>query len=75
MNASCVRCQDRASCLLAYDHAAAEAYLVDAVADNQRYQGMWLCEDHARRFVAPRGWSLIDERQPMTVLFDEREAV
>lgn len=48
--------------MLTYSHAGATAYL-DAVRGHEKsYDGILLCELHARRFSAPRGWSTIDRR-------------
>ena len=62
MTTSCTRCPARGTTLLTYDHAGAEAYLDDARGDEQRYEGIVLCEEHADRFTAPRGWGIIDHR-------------
>jgi hypothetical protein len=62
MTASCTRCPARGTTLLTYDHASAEVYLDDARGDEQRYEGIVLCEEHAGRFTAPRGWGIIDRR-------------
>jgi hypothetical protein len=62
MTTSCTRCPARGTTLLTYDHAGAEAYLDDARGDEQRYEGIVLCVDHAGRFTAPRGWGIIDRR-------------
>jgi hypothetical protein len=58
----CIRCSSRATALLSYDHAAAEAYLDDASGDEPGYQGMLLCSPHAGRFTPPVGWEVIDRR-------------
>ncbi len=60
----CVRCPGRATSVLTYDHAGAEAYLDDARGDEERHEGLMLCVQHARRFTPPMGWSLIDRRGP-----------
>ena len=73
MSVSCVRCPVRATSILTYDHAGAEAYLDDATGTEASYQGMVLCEIHARRFTPPRGWSLIDRRTADPRLFGGRE--
>ncbi len=62
MTISCIRCSGRATTLLTYDHASAEAYLDDARGHERMFDGMLLCEPHARRFTAPRGWDTIDRR-------------
>ncbi|MCL1594246.1 MAG: DUF3499 domain-containing protein [Actinomycetia bacterium] len=62
MTISCIRCPGRATTLLTYDHASAEAYLDDARGHERAFDGMLLCESHARRFTAPQGWDTIDRR-------------
>ena len=52
----------RATTVLTYDHASAEAYLDRARGHERVFDGMLLCESHARRFTAPRGWDTIDRR-------------
>jgi len=59
----CIRCLGRASTVLTYDHASAEAYLDDVLGHERSYDGMLLCENHAGRFTAPRGWDTIDRRR------------
>ena len=66
---TCIRCSSRATSLLTYDHAGAEAYLDDARGDEQRHEGMTLCAVHAQRFTAPRGWELLDRRSGDLRLF------
>lgn len=62
MTVPCIRCTSRATALLSYDHAAAEAYLDDATGNEAIYQGMLLCSPHAGRFTPPIGWDVIDRR-------------
>jgi len=62
MTVPCIRCSSRATALLSYDHAAAEAYLDDATGAEPIYQGMLLCSPHAGRFTAPIGWHVVDRR-------------
>ena len=62
MIAPCIRCTGRATALLSYDHAAAEAYLDDATGDEPIYRGMLLCSLHAGRFTPPNGWDVVDRR-------------
>lgn len=62
MSVLCIRCSSRATALLSYDHAIAEAYLDDATGKEPLYQGMLLCSPHAGRFTAPIGWDVIDRR-------------
>ena len=62
MTVPCIRCSSRATALLSYDHAAAEAYLDDAIGDEPAYRGILLCSPHAARFTAPVGWGIIDRR-------------
>ncbi|MCL1587140.1 MAG: hypothetical protein M3092_01895 [Actinomycetia bacterium] len=62
MIAPCIRCTGRATALLSYDHAAAEAYLDDATGDEPVYRGMLLCSLHAGRFTPPIGWDVVDRR-------------
>jgi hypothetical protein len=62
MTTSCTRCPARGATLLTYDHAGAEVYLDDMRGDEQRYEGIVLCADHASRFTAPKGWGIIDRR-------------
>jgi len=62
MTVPCIRCSSRATALLSYDHAAAEAYLDDATGTEPIYQGMLLCSPHAGRFTAPIGWHVVDRR-------------
>jgi hypothetical protein len=62
MTVPCIRCSTRATALLSYDHAAAEAYLDDATGDEPPYRGILLCSPHAARFTAPVGWGIIDRR-------------
>lgn len=64
MMVACVRCSGRATTMLTYDHAGAEAYLDDVKGHERMYDGMLLCEDHAGGFVAPLGWITTDRRQP-----------
>lgn len=63
MMVACVRCSVRATTMLTYDHAGAEAYLDDVKGHERMYDGMLLCENHASRFVAPRGWVTTDRRR------------
>jgi hypothetical protein len=67
--------------MLTYSHAAATAYL-DVVRGHEKgYDGILLCEVHAQRFSAPRGWSTVDRRPGIddtrdasgTRLMDHRE--
>ena len=51
MTVSCIRCTHRGTSLLTYDHAGAEAYLDDARGDEERFEGMVLCDMHAGRFA------------------------
>jgi hypothetical protein len=69
MMVTCIRCSSRATSVLTYDHAGAEAYLDDARGDEQRHEGMTLCAAHAQRFTAPRGWALLDRRAADLRLF------
>jgi nitrite reductase/ring-hydroxylating ferredoxin subunit len=73
MTVSCIRCTHRGTSLLTYDHAGAEAYLDDARGDEERYEGMVLCEAHAARFTPPRGWALVDRRRGDLSLFGSSE--
>ncbi|MEN8115322.1 MAG: DUF3499 family protein [Actinomycetota bacterium] len=63
MMVSCIRCSGRATTMLTYDHAEAEAYLDDVRGHERSYNGMLLCEKHAGRFVAPVGWTTMDRRR------------
>lgn len=67
----CVRCPVRATSVLTYDHAGAEAYLDDAHGNEAMYDGMMLCEAHAHRFTPPRGWQLHDRRTRDVRLFND----
>lgn len=69
MMVACVRCSGRATTMLTYDHAGAEAYLDDVKGHERMFDGMLLCEDHAGRFVAPVGWVTIDRRRGDPRLF------
>jgi len=60
--APCIRCFGRATTVLTYDHASAEAFLDDALGHECSFDGMLLCANHAGRFTAPRGWDTIDRR-------------
>lgn len=71
MTTTCVRCTGRVTTLLTYDHGNAEAYLDDVHGDERVYHGMLLCEVHAGRFTAPRGWQTIDRRGDAPRLFVE----
>ena len=62
MSVSCVRCAVRATSILTYDHAGAEAYLDDASGSESGFDGLVLCEAHAGRFTPPWGWRLVDRR-------------
>ena len=70
MTVACVRCSHRATSVLTYDHAGAEAYLDDARGNEERFEGLLLCEAHAGRFSAPIGWQLHDRRRRDHTLFD-----
>lgn len=59
----CIRCSGRATTMLTYDHAGAEAYLDDVKGHERMFDGMLLCENHAGRFVAPVGWITTDRRR------------
>ena len=72
MPVSCVRCMHRATSVLTYDHAGAEAYLDDASGTEASYDGLVLCEGHAGRFTPPRGWTLVDRRRARGSLSPER---
>lgn len=50
--------------MLTYHHADAEAFLDKALGHEQTYNGILLCDTHANRFTAPRGWQTIDRRVP-----------
>lgn len=63
MMVACVRCSGRATTMLTYDHAGAEAYLDDVKGHERMFDGMLLCENHAGRFVAPVGWITTDRRR------------
>jgi hypothetical protein len=67
MITACIRCHGRATTLLTYHHADAKAYLDDAHGHEQMYDGILLCESHAERFSAPRGWTTHDRRSPARV--------
>lgn len=54
--------------MLTYDHSGAHAFLDDVRGHERAYDGMLLCEEHARRFVAPVGWETTDRRA-----FDPRQ--
>ncbi|MGI9585311.1 MAG: DUF3499 family protein [Acidimicrobiia bacterium] len=69
MMVACIRCSNRATSVLTYDHAAAEAYLDDARGDEERHEGMTLCASHTQRFTAPQGWLLLDRRADDLRLF------
>jgi len=71
MMVPCIRCTGRATTVLTYDHKIAEAYLDDVRGDERVYDGMLLCEIHAGRFSAPRGWETIDRRGNTPRLFTE----
>jgi hypothetical protein len=58
----CIRCHGSATTLLTYHHADAKAYLDDALGHEQMYEGILLCQNHAERFSAPRGWITLDRR-------------
>ena len=62
MMQSCIRCHGRATTVLTYHHADAEAFLDKALGHEQTYNGILLCEIHAERFTAPQGWQTIDRR-------------
>ena len=63
MTVACVRCSHRATSVLTYDHAGAEAYLDDARGNERSYEGLMLCETHAGGFSPPIGWQLLDRRR------------
>ncbi|MGI9665503.1 MAG: DUF3499 family protein [Acidimicrobiia bacterium] len=73
MTVPCIRCSHRATSVLTYDHAGAEAYLDDARGDERSYEGLMLCESHAGRFSPPRGWELHDRRRRPVTLFGDSE--
>jgi len=62
MMVPCIRCFGRATTVLTYDHASAEVYLDDVLGHERSHDGMLLCERHAGRFTAPRGWNTFDRR-------------
>ena len=70
MTVACVRCSHRATSVLTYDHAGAEAYLDDARGNERSYEGLMLCETHAGGFSPPIGWQLLDRRRRDHTLFD-----
>ncbi|MCB1245746.1 MAG: DUF3499 family protein [Acidimicrobiia bacterium] len=50
--------------MLTYHHADAQAFL-DVVHGHERgWDGILLCDVHAGRFTAPRGWTTVDRRPP-----------
>jgi hypothetical protein len=51
--------------VLTYHHADAEAYLDTALGHEKTYNGILLCDIHADRFSAPRGWQTIDRRNTL----------
>lgn len=59
---ACIRCHGRATTVLTYHHADAEAFLDKALGHEKTYNGILLCDIHAARFTAPRGWQTIDRR-------------
>ncbi len=52
--------------MLTYLHKDAAAFLDDAQGHEQVYDGILLCDIHATRFSAPRGWTTTDRRDAST---------
>ncbi|MDA2978609.1 MAG: DUF3499 family protein [Actinomycetota bacterium] len=59
---SCIRCHGRTTTVLTYHHSDAKAFLDDARGHEKVYDGILLCDVHASRFSAPRGWTTMDRR-------------
>lgn len=66
MMPACIRCHGRATTVLTYHHSDAAAFLDDARGHEQAYDGILLCDIHATRFSAPRGWTTTDRRWSAT---------
>lgn len=50
--------------MLTYHHGDATAFLDVVRGDETMHDGLLLCETHAQKFSAPRGWTTVDRRQP-----------
>jgi hypothetical protein len=51
--------------MLTYHHGDATAFLHSVSGHETIHDGLLLCDDHARRFSAPRGWMTVDRRRAM----------
>lgn len=56
-------CREPATALLLFDPRVATAWLIDA--DDAPPNGLPMCRSHAKRFRAPVGWALSDQRSPV----------
>ena len=66
---SCAKCNDPAQVALSFDYTAREAWLRDLGDRHDRFVEIPLCEMHADRIGAPRGWALLDDRTVEPPLF------
>ncbi len=55
--------------MLSYDYGAGHVWIDDHVGPVEPLTGHPLCEVHATRLTAPRGWGLSDRRSPVRPLF------
>jgi hypothetical protein len=66
----CMRseCQQPATAQLTYDYAGQLVWLQPLT--HQAEPGEWpLCTRHAETMKVPRGWELIDDREPVVPMF------
>ena len=55
-------CSERATTTLTYQYAHAQVWL-DVLSDERNPHDYDLCDRHADRLTAPRGWQVRDRRQ------------
>ncbi|HSF85184.1 MAG TPA: DUF3499 family protein [Acidimicrobiia bacterium] len=66
---SCSKCNDPAQVVLSFDYRTKQAWLRDLNAGFDRFTEIPLCEMHADRLVAPKGWEMLDDRIDEPPLF------
>ncbi len=66
---SCSKCNDPAQVVLSFDYRTKQAWLRDLNAGFDRFTEIPLCEMHADRRVAPKGWEMLDDRIDEPPLF------
>ena len=59
----CVKCGEAAQVAMSFNYQAMEMWLGDMGPGYDRHAMYAMCEMHADRMVAPRGWVLYDNRR------------